>query len=115
MAVGTDKSLRHQLLSLLTARALRAVVWGVWLFASILIAGLWLYPALSGRILLGLIAAGAVLFAMARSTVAPMHKGPGSCEGLLSAPARVVYWCGYGLMLTGTTMTTLVALGLVGR
>jgi hypothetical protein len=97
-----------------SSKALRACLWGLALFLSILVAGLRLYPALSGRVILGLIGAGFVLFTIARSTVPVEERMRSSCAPLLSPPMRAVYWAGYALMISGTVLTGIVSLSQFG-
>ncbi|GAH61975.1 unnamed protein product, partial [marine sediment metagenome] len=85
--------------------------WGVWLFASIVVAGLRWYPQLTGRAVLGLIAGGFALFTIARASVGSRPTMPRSFAALLSPRMRAVYWAGYALMFSGTVLTTVVSLG----
>jgi len=89
---------------------LRSALWSLVLFLSIIRAGLQLYPGLWGRVILGMIAAGFLLFVVARRSVAPMRTGPGCCWSMLGGGMRVVYVTGYGLMICGTVLTGMVTL-----
>jgi len=90
-----------------TSTPLRALLWGVSLFAGIVVTGLQIYPALVGRVILALIAAGFLLFAIARASV----RGGGAAEAVsLSSPMRVAYWTGYALMLSGVLLSAVIYL-----
>ena len=86
--------------------ALLAWLWGAWLFTSILVAGLKLYPSVAGRVTLALIAGGFLLFGVARASLGHLAEAPSSCAALLSPRMKVVYWAGYALMFAGTALTT---------
>lgn len=89
-----------------------ACAWGAALFTSILVAGLKLWPALQGRIILALIAVGFVLFTIARASAPGTPKPLGFCARLLSPRMRAIYWAGYALMFSGVVLTAVVSLKL---
>ncbi len=78
--------------------SLASALWGTWLFTSIAIAGLKYYPDPWGRATLGLIAAGFLVFAVARVA----HSGSGL--------GRATYCAGYALMGAGNVIATCLAL-----
>ncbi len=92
--------------------AVFACLWGAALFASILTAGLRLWPALSGRLVLGLIAVGFVFFTVARASNPEAAGSARLCARLLSPRMRAVYWAGYALMACGVALTAAVSLKL---
>jgi hypothetical protein len=78
------------------------------LFASIVVTSLQVYPALAGRIVLGLIAVGFLLFSVARASLGPERRQKGFTPADLGAPARFFYWLGYALMFTGVGLSVVV-------
>jgi hypothetical protein len=89
---------------------LRGLCWGLSLFASIVVTSLQVYPALAGRIVLGMIAGGFLLFALARASVGPERRATGCVAADLGAPSRVCYWLGYVLMVSGVALSVVVIL-----
>ncbi len=92
-----------------TSLALR-ILWGASLAASIAVAGLRMYPAAVGQVVLGLIGGGFVLFTIARSSVGPREDRPATCGPLLSRPMRTLYRAGYALMFCGVALASLASL-----
>lgn len=93
-----------------TSAPLRGLCWGLSLFAGIVVTSLQVYPALAGRIVLGMIAGGFLLFALARASVGPERRAQGSVAADLGTPARVCYWLGYALMFSGVGLSVVVIL-----
>ena len=92
--------------------AVFACLWGAALFASILMAGLRLWPALPGRLILGLIAVGFLFFTIARASNPEAAGSARCCARLLSPRMRAAYWAGYALMAAGVALTAVVSLKL---
>jgi hypothetical protein len=91
-----------------TSTGLRATLWGMSLFVSIVVTSLQLYPAWMGRVILGLIAAGFALFSIARASLKSERRQGGCVSADLGRPMRWVYWIGYGLMFTGVGLSVLI-------
>ncbi len=89
-----------------------ACLWGTALAVSIITAWVKLCPALPGRVVLGLLAAGFLLFSVARASNPEAAGSPRSCAHLLSPGMRRLYWAGYGLMASGVVLTAVAALKL---
>ena len=92
--------------------AVFACLWGAALFASIVTAGLKLWPALPARLILGLIAVGFVFFTVARASNPEAAGSARLCARLLSPRMRAAYWAGYALMAAGVVLTAVVSLKL---
>jgi len=98
-----------------TSGGLRAGAWALALAGSIVFAGLRLYPSAAGKVVLGLIGGGFVLFSVARASLSPAGDVPACCARLLSAGMRKVYFAGYALMFAGVGLTALVLATGLGR
>ncbi|KPK81656.1 MAG: hypothetical protein AMJ81_10445 [Phycisphaerae bacterium SM23_33] len=110
MAEDNRRNLRRPTASRTASTGVGAWLWGASLFTSIMVAGLHLSPGLAGRAILGLIAVGFVMFAIARASVADMQPPASSCAHLLRPRMRAMYWAGYALMFSGVALTALVSL-----
>ena len=106
----SDAKPRRRGLSVLAA--VGACLWGAALFGSVVTAGLRLWPALPGRLILGLIAVGFVLFTVARASNPEAAGSARCCARLLSPRMRAAYWAGYALMAFGVVLTAVVSLKL---
>lgn len=93
-----------------SSRALRGMCWGLSLFASIVVTSLQVYPALAGRIVLGMIAAGFLLFSIGRVSISSERRESGHAQPDLGKPGRVFYWLGYALMFTGVALSVVIVL-----
>ncbi len=91
-----------------TSTGLRATLWGMSLFVSIVVTSLQIYPALMGRVILGLIVVGFGLFSIARASLKSERRQTGFVAADLGQPMRWVYWTGYGLMFTGVGLSVLL-------
>lgn len=114
MADRTGKESKSLVALPISPAKLGTWLWGVWLFASILAAGLLLSPGLSGRVILMLIAGGFLLFCVARASIETRPNMPSSCASLLSPGMRRVYWMGYALMLSGNVLAVVATLSRLG-
>lgn len=92
--------------------AVCACLWGTALAASIITAWVRLRAALPGRVVLGLLAVGFLLFSVARASNPEAACSSRSCARLLSPRMRTVYWAGYALMASGVMLTAVATLKL---
>jgi len=104
---GHDSASRRLLKRLCTWGGLLELLWSLALGASIAVACLQLRESRQGQVILWLIACGFLLFAVARGSVAPLYRPPGSCWPMLRPAMRAVYLAGYALMFCGTALTAL--------
>ncbi|MFP4354041.1 MAG: hypothetical protein ACLFUJ_02870 [Phycisphaerae bacterium] len=91
-----------------TSTPLRALLWGTSLCVSIVVTSLQLFPAMMGRVILGLIALGFGLFSIARASLRTERRESGFVATDLARPMRLVYWIGYALMFTGVGLSVLI-------
>ena len=90
--------------------SLRALIWGLSLFSGIVVAGTQLYPGWSGRIILGMMAGGFFLFAIAKATKTPSNGESPDDTASLQTPMKILYWSGYTLMVSALMLTVLAIL-----